>query len=142
MNLKKMQVDCRRNCAIVGVFFLAIAIALTITAFFVNGTVQIAVIILCICLYFCALIAFLIILSIQYRTYEFMGHNIEAYLGNTTYILACDGEILDKHKALIVFSLTLYGIVDEHQVMLTVDPGMITPIISLYIDNAMRFDFK
>lgn len=71
-----------------------------------------------------------------------MGHKIEVYVGGITYVLACDGKALDKHKSLIVIFLNLSGVVEGHNIMVSLAPGIVAPSVSIYIDGVRQHNFN
>lgn len=97
-------------------------------------------ILLCGFLYFIALLTFLTMMCVIYKSYDYDGHKIEVYLGAKTYILAYDGKVIDSYKAWIVTSLTLKGVADGNQLLINVETGFYRPNIILFINNIKQPD--
>ena len=139
--------DYHKKCILmrgifIGIFliFLAAAVALTVM-FALQPDLDFLIVCFALC-YILALLSFLIIFCIQYRTYEFDGHHIEVYIGARTYILIADGKVLDEYKALLVTAVHLQGDIEGRHIDVIVYSGVLKPKVAFYADDIIQSDFK
>ena len=132
---------CRRNrciCLAAALLLLAAAAASTVLGALVAGGWFIARVFL----YLFAAIAACLIASFQHRSFAFGNHHIEIYLGLRSCFLLCDGKILDRYVSLVIVIPRLHGTVNGHQIDVAAHPGLLAPLLTLYIDGVRQLQFR